>query len=868
MRLLEDFRAPPYQAERAGAHCDACPLKDCHPVGPKEAVGDPKLIIVATHPGDEEEKKGEPLVGSTGKIADSIFRLVGVQRADLHLTNAILCQPPFGTTEEQLKRATEACLPRLKRELEGLKDGVPVLTWGDLPLYAAIGKLKVTEYMGVPIPSFTLGRMVLPAWHPAACLPHRTPAWKPVITEHTARALLFAEGRMPRWEWPETIIQFPGVSDDAELRSASDLEVIEALERLSTARHRGVDVETPKIKNPLEWGTKGRQLLNIGVASRDKNLAVCITWFSASDRVKEAMRAYLELEIPTAMHNGFFDARVFELSGIKLGGWTKDTMEIFRLVAPQVPRGLDTVACIETTAPRWKDEFRSESRKRTEEDIFLGADAGSRARYCAWDSFLQDALLDKLQPQLNRLPSGPSLYQRKHANILSGLKMWKKGVRVHKANREAHRIPLEAEVSRTKDEVLRLASEAKYQPKKLKKATKTKPAVWMDVPFNPNSGFHVRGVFQQLGAHTGKYTSTGLEKFDAEALTKLAAHPRSALVRKLARAFLAWKKPSKALGTYVRNLPVWDDGRVHCEWRPGGTKTGRWASAGPNLQNQPGDLRDMYAPDLGTWGLEADYSQLELRIIALLAGDAPLIEAYARGLDVHRLNAGDIFGIDPRLVTAAQRHFAKTFVYGANYGGGAETLWAQIVVDFPDIRVEMVAKALEAWFKAHPAIKLWQENQLRVAYSQGYVEEKLSGHRVWLYGKVEPGLVLNAPVQGAGAFMVNEAIEEVSAQFNWEDEAILMQIHDSLVVQGKNLGKLVRVVKTAMERKRVLNGYEMSFPVDLKVFTNNWGTTIEMKADGTLKPSESASGPGCRKLWLALGQAFEEESELEWEEAT
>lgn len=1112
MRLTEE-KAPPYQAERAGAKCDQCPLKDCHPVGPRWPVTSTKLIVIGTHPGDEEERKGEPFVGSTGKLADSIFRLAGIDKDTLHLTNAILCQPPWGTSDADLEKAVQACKPRLQRELAKLPPDIPVLSYGDLALQSTTGAKKVTEFMGVPIPSFDLGRMVLPAWHPAACLAHRNPAWRPVVTEHTARALDYAERRMRPWVWPRQVIQFPGLSEETSLKSATDDEVIAALELLSKAKHRGVDVETPKIRKPIEWETKGKQLLNIGIAAKDIGLSVCVTWPNASERVREAIRAHLALPIPTVMHNGFFDARIFILNGIELQGWTIDTMEMFRLVAPNIPRGLDTVACIETTAPRWKDDYRAKTKARKAEDIFLFGDPGQRADYCGKDSYLQDYLYPELEPQLDRLYNGPALYGLKHANILTGLKMWKFGVRIHTQNRENHRVPLEAKVASTRAEVVSLAKEAGYEPKKLKKATKRKPEEWLSAEFNPNSGPHVRGLFQHLGAHTGKYTATGLEQFDAEALTKLAAHPRSALVRRVARALLAWKKPSKALGTYVRNLPVWSDGRVHCEWRPGATKTARWASAGPNLQNQPGELRDMYAPDPGCWGLECDYSQLELRIVALLAGDEPLIEAYSKGLDVHRMNAADIFGIRPEQVSPAQRHFAKTFVYGCvtmdtqaltrngwkyrhelsvgdeiltynpvtkvkewapierftdhqdaevyrltnrsfdvkvtadhrwftfrrhwdrnikepihsvrttaelsvedniivnapmgedsglnfyspmtipkygsagnwvkwvcgasskerdaflagflvadghqtngtwgfsqnigehseaaftaaviqhdgcvyladrvdapkpmvtgrlskkshvtgqllqktridnqavwcpttkngswvmrqgncvtitgncNYGGGPETLWAQIVPDFPDIRVEAIARAREMWFKAHPAIAAWQESSLRTAYQKGYVEEKLSGHRIYTYGQNEPGMILNTPVQGAGAFMVNEAVEEVAAQLDWVKEAILFQVHDSLVTQGPNLGKLIKIVKPAMERPRILNGYEMSFPVDLKVFTNNWGTTVEMKADGTIKPSESESGYSCRKLWLALGEAFEENSELEWEAA-
>ena len=866
MARAEQDRAPPYQAERRGARCAECPLVDCHPVGPKLALDRPRLIVIGTHPGDEEEAKGVPFVGSTGKLADSIFRMAGIARDDLHLTNAILCQPPWGTPEKELQRAVAACKPRLQRELKALPENIPALTYGDLSLYSAIGSMKVTEFMGVPIPSFELGRMVLPAWHPAACLPHRNPAWRPVVTEHTARAYDYAEGRMPKWVWPEAYIQFPGVSEDSSLVSSPDDTIIAALERLSKAPRRGVDVETPKIGKPIEWETKGRQLLNVGIASKELGLAVCVTWPTASPRVQAAIRAHLALPIPTVMHNGFFDARIFILNGIELRGWTIDTMEIFRLVAPNIPRGLDTVACIETVAPRWKDDYRAKTKARKAEDIFLFGDPGQRADYCGKDAFLQDYLYPELKPQLDRLPSGGPLYAIKHANILTGLKMWHFGVRVHAQNRENHRVPLEEMVASRRAAVVDLAKEAGYLAKKRKPATKRKPETWLDVEFNPGSGAHVRGLFQHLGAHTGKFTDTGLEQFDAEALTKLAAHPRSALVRRIARGILAWKKPSKALTTYVRNLPVWADGRVHCEWRPGATKTARWASAGPNLQNQPGELRDMYAPDAGCWGLEVDYSQLELRIVALLAGDLPLIEAYAKGFDVHRMNAADIFGILPAQVTPAQRHFAKTFVYGANYGGGAETLWAQIVVDFPDIRVEAIARAKDMWFKAHPAIREWQEASLKTAFQKGFIEEKLSGHRIYTYGQNDPGMILNTPVQGAGAFMVNEAVEEVSGQLDWKKEAILFQVHDSLVVQGPNLGKLIRVVKNAMERPRILNGYEMRFPVDMKVFTNNWGTALEVKTDGTIKRADSESGPSCRKLWLALGEAFEENSEREWEE--
>jgi len=268
---------------------------------------------------------------------------------------------------------------------------------------------------------------------------------------------------------------------------------------------------------------------------------------------------------------------------------------------------------------------------------------------------------------------------------------------------------------------------------------------------------------------------------------------------------------------------------VHATWNPTGARTGRWASRRPNLMNQPWVMKNLFKARDGFMIIDADFSQIELRIMALLSGDESLLRWYAEGWDVHTQNARDLFGVEKP--TKNQRNLAKRFVYAVLYGAEDETIWSSLVVDFPSLSLTDVSRLKKRWNRAHPAITKYQRGQLKIAYKHDYVEGPMSGRRLFFYGQVEPNKVYNTPNQDTGAVIVNGAVKRINERIDWENTAIIAQVHDSIVLESRQPEWAYTMLIKEMQRPVTLNGSTISFPVDVSMgydmrdlMDSKWGT--------------------------------------------
>lgn len=328
----------------------------------------------------------------------------------------------------------------------------------------------------------------------------------------------------------------------------------------------------------------------------------------------------------------------------------------------------------------------------------------------------------------------------------------------------------------------------------------------------------------------------------------------------LARHMFMFNQWAKLDSTYARGLkPI--EGVMHPMWSAGLKVTRRWGSS-PKMQNIPYDiweefnekdldhqrlmsldlptmakgdatllltrpgLRDMFIARPGMYLVAADYSQLELRILALLTGDKILLEAYAKGRDVHDMNAQDLFGVSiettPKEEYKALRRLAKNFVYGCNYGASPHTVWLNLVPSFPELKEQLIEHLYEVWFETHHWITEWQAKQWAFARKNSFTDSALSGHRYYHYwGRVKPTIAYNFPIQEEAGRIMNQAMLKVQARLN-HDEHILMNVHDEMVCEGPDPQRLGRILKECMEDSVTLNGQTMEYPVD-PVFGTDWG---------------------------------------------
>ncbi|MDY3197276.1 MAG: DNA polymerase I [Pseudomonadaceae bacterium] len=291
---------------------------------------------------------------------------------------------------------------------------------------------------------------------------------------------------------------------------------------------------------------------------------------------------------------------------------------------------------------------------------------------------------------------------------------------------------------------------------------------------------------------------------------------------------------SKLKSTYTDRLPEQINprtGRIHTSYHQAVTATGRLSSSDPNLQNIPirtaegRRIRQAFIAPAGYRIMAADYSQIELRIMAHLAQDEGLLDAFRQGLDVHRATAAEVFGVSLEEVTADQRRSAKAINFGLIYGMSAFGLAKQIGVDRKQSQ-----DYIDRYFARYPGVLRYMENTRAQAADKGYVET-LFGRRLYLpeihsknqaMRKGAERTAINAPMQGTAADIIKRAMIEVDAwlQDSGLDARVVMQVHDELVLEVRE--DLIDQVSTGLQQRM---SAAASLDVPLLVETgvgNNW----------------------------------------------
>lgn len=312
--------------------------------------------------------------------------------------------------------------------------------------------------------------------------------------------------------------------------------------------------------------------------------------------------------------------------------------------------------------------------------------------------------------------------------------------------------------------------------------------------------------FQTLGIKPIKKNKTGFS-VDTDVLEEIAK------THDVARLILEYRSLSKLLSTYVDGLlktinPV--TGRIHTTYDSLGTVTGRMSSNDPNLQNIPTsdgygrEIKSCFVPSAGNVLVVADYSQIELRILAFLSQDKNLLEAFIRGDDIHDQTARFLFG--EKNITPSERRIAKSVNFGVIYGitgfGLAKTL---------NCSPWEAQKYVETFYQTYPNVKKFYEKLLKMGREQGYVET-FFGRRRYLPGlndanktmkNIAEREAMNMPIQGTAADILKFAMKEIEhriAKNNWQGKMIL-QVHDELVFDVPEGEKedFMQMIKTVME---------------------------------------------------------------------
>ena len=463
-----------------------------------------------------------------------------------------------------------------------------------------------------------------------------------------------------------------------------------------------------------------------------------------------------------------YDRHVLANHGIEVRGYVHDTMLQSYVLEVHKPHNLGSLA--ERHLGRKGISYEDLCGKGAHQIPFAQVDVARAAEYSCEDA---DQCLDlhlRLWPQIESHPGLKRIYALEIATSEALYRIERNGVLIDAPTLAAQSQQLGERIVQLEQEAYDIAGQ----------------------PFNLASPKQLGEIFfDKLGLPVVKKTATGARSTDEEVLEKLAEdYPLPARI-------LEHRSLSKLKGTYTDKLAQMAlprTGRVHTHYAQAVAVTGRLSSNEPNLQNIPirtpegRRVREAFVAPAGSLIASADYSQIELRIMAHLSGDEALLRAFQDGLDVHKATAAEVFGLTPDRVSSEQRRYAKTINFGLIYGMSAFGLAKALGID------NTAAKNyITRYFERFAGVKRYMDDTREQAKAQGYVET-VFGRRLMLPEINSPNgprraaaerAAINAPMQGTAADLIKMSMVAVQRALDQQAKAtqVIMQVHDELVFE-------------------------------------------------------------------------------------
>ncbi len=488
------------------------------------------------------------------------------------------------------------------------------------------------------------------------------------------------------------------------------------------------------------------------------------------DKVLAALKPIFEdTRRPKVGQHAKYDMNILSHYGITVQGLKHDTMlESYVWNATATRHDMDSLAKKYLGYDTVK--YEEVAGKGAKQISFSQVDLDTACRYAAEDADVTLRLHHALWPLLESEPKLLKVYEDIEIPLVPVL-----------AGMEQHGVLIDV-------------NELRMQSQQLgKRMHELQKEAWQSAgrEFNLDSPKQLQAIlFDELGLPAKLKTPTGQPSTNEEALEAIADD------HALPRLILEYRGLAKLRSTYTEKLAEIVNprtGRVHTSYHQGAVATGRISSNDPNLQNIPvrteegRRIRQAFIAPEGWLVMAADYSQIELRIMAHLSGDEGLLRAFHEGGDIHRATAAEVFGIEPDAVTNNQRRAAKAINFGLMYGMSAFGLARQLGVDRGE-----ASDYMARYFSRYPGVHAFMEATRERAHRDGYVET-LFGRRLYLENLTARNQALragaeraavNAPMQGTAADIIKRAMIAVAAWLKDRDDAhMLMQVHDELVFE-------------------------------------------------------------------------------------
>ncbi|WP_010116864.1 DNA polymerase I [Acinetobacter sp. P8-3-8] len=502
-------------------------------------------------------------------------------------------------------------------------------------------------------------------------------------------------------------------------------------------------------------------------------------------------------------HHLKYDAHIFENHGIHLEGWYFDTMlASYVLNSVATRHGMDDVARVYLT--HLTTTYEQVAGKGAKQKTFNQIELETAAHYAAEDAHVTYRLYEVLDRKLKEIPELSAILHNIEMPVASVLAtMEENGIELDLSFLDQLSVDFAETIQSLENQIIEMAGES----------------------FNVGSPKQVGEVlFEKLGLKGGKKTATG-QYSTSEAVLEKIDHPITSLI-------IEYRGLTKLKSTYTEALVKQansESHRVHTSYHQALTATGRLSSTDPNLQNIPvreeigRQIRKAFIAPKGRVLLAADYSQIELRLMAHFSQDDALVDAFKHGQDVHRRTASEVLGVVLEDVTNDQRRQAKAVNFGLLYGMSEFGLIRQL-----GFTREESQNYIKQYFHRYPGIYEYMQRTRQVALEQGFVET-ITGRRLYtpdidarnmMVRKGAERAAINAPLQGSAAEIIKMAMIEVNKILPHDQAKLLLQVHDELVfeVDETIADQLAEQIQDVMQKVVTL-----SVPLVVEVGKgNNW----------------------------------------------
>lgn len=859
-------------------------------VGPS---GDAHLAIVGEAPGAEEVRKLEPFVGDAGQDLNWALAQATIYRPGVYMTNVIDVRPPGNDIKSELAmeaiRAQRDLFWREMRDIVFNKGVRVIMALGNTAVHAfgisgAISRLRGSVFeINLDWPGPVTDPevepchvVVIPSWHPSYFTRQRrfgSNRGKGKIDEMAVWVHDFKKAKdiavngyvRPR----ENFTLEPTLEDFLDFADA----VIEKRQTLAC------DIETTGFNGAMN------DVYVIGFAT-DAETGFSVPMLAEGgksywrpDQLPVVNQKLNEIfaNCPLIFQNAPFDVNFLRDNGydITMECVADDTLLVHHAVDPEQPHRLDYITSIYGVTPYWKDALAGrEGTLATMPQLTL-------RRYNLRDCIVLWQVLPPMLEDLKKMESSYRVYREESLPLLEATSQMKRnGIYLNKEAQATVKKELAATVKRLDAELRQIADLPPefslssdtdlrlflygHKAKKYNKADeleKKKPGTKVyeecrqmaAIVNNTHSiyhppGFRPRTTKEAKVPQVDEQARLGLRVAAQNRLEELASFRRPtekhAMERQTIERLLLWlekygeyAQATKLLSTYT-DYKTGIDGRVHPTFLVHGTATGRFSSKNPNFQNLPKGnpiIRRMFTvEDESWWIVSADYSNLEVAVLAYVSGDQRLIDIIEEGRNLHDENNRILFpDLTPdHPLWKAGRDAAKVFQFGGiSYGGGPREIYEKVLLKAPKLRLTFAdfKRALDRWMEEHPGYREWAEKQKHdVLDPKGPMYRKVmtfAGRMRRCYGSnrdIEK-IALNTPIQGGAAHIINAATIRIERRLRGMRSRLQAQIHDEIRVEAhpRELDDVVALLREEMEKPVEINGVERRFRVDVEK-GKNW----------------------------------------------